>query len=451
MNLKNKISFIVSLLFTVIFAVSASVIYILFADFRKEEFEILLNDRAVTSIKLLVEVEQVDRQLLKIIDQNRINKIYDEKTLIFDSKFNLIYSSLDDTKIDWTIDDLKYLKKKKTFFRKDDEKEVYGVFYDTNQKDFYALISATDNFGKRKLEYLLFILIGTYIVFTILCWFITAYVVKRLLLPIDAFHNKLRGINENNLGTRVDVKEEKDEIDLLADEFNQMLQRIDISYQKQKEFTSHASHELRTPIARVTAQLENKIIADKSNIPLVGFYKHLLDDINQISELISSLLLLSKLDNTENVDKDLYRIDELIFEAAEKISKHHPDFKLQLNIEDNMVNESLLEVKGNKALLDIALNNLLKNAYIYSDDKQASGSIYSHQDSLYLSISNTGVPLTEEEQQNLFQPFMRGGNAKNKSGLGLGLRMVQRILSQQGAVIAYKTDGHNLNSFLIKF
>ncbi len=124
MNLKNRISFIVSLLFTALFAISAIVTYLLFADFRKDEFENRLKEKAISSIKLLVVVEQVDKQLLKIIDQNSINKLYNEKTLIFDANFNLIYSSLDDTKIQWKVEDLKYLKQHKTFFKKDREHEM---------------------------------------------------------------------------------------------------------------------------------------------------------------------------------------------------------------------------------------------------------------------------------------------------------------------------------------
>ena len=101
MTLKNKISFLISLVFSILFAIAAFIIFYLFSNFRKVEFESRLKEKAFSSIKLLVEVAQVDRQLLKIIDQNSINKLYDEKTLIFDSSYQLIYSSLDDAKIKW--------------------------------------------------------------------------------------------------------------------------------------------------------------------------------------------------------------------------------------------------------------------------------------------------------------------------------------------------------------
>ena len=448
MNLKTKISLFVSLLFTFIYALSATVIYLLFSDFRKEEFESRLKNKALSTIKLLVEVERMDRELLQIIDKNNINKLYDEKTLIFDSNYNLIYSSLDDTQIKWSKNDLDYLKKNHDFFRKYKEQEVYGIFYDTNDKDFYAFITATDDYGKRKLEYLLYILLGTYVFFTIISWISTSFLVKRLLLPLDVFNTRLVGINENNLDTRISVKEKKDEIDLLANEFNLLLERIDDSYQKQKEFTAHASHELRTPISRITSQLENKISDNNADS---SFFKSILKDVNQLSELITSLLLLSKLDRKKCVSKDLVRIDEILFASAQKVNKLYPDFKLELLISDLVDSDYDLTVKGSKSLLIIAFNNLLTNAYLYSSNKQATARITATNNSCLITISNNGNPLSKAEQDNLFQSFMRGENAKDTTGLGLGLKIVERILAQYDAKINYTSNQEFTNNFTVAF
>jgi signal transduction histidine kinase len=447
MSLKNKTALAISLLFSVIFASSATIIYILFEDFRKEEFENRLKEKALTSIKLLIEVEQVDRQLLKVIDQNSIHKLYDEKTLIFDANYNLIYSSLDDTKINWTINDLNHLKQHKTFFRKENENEVYGFFYDTNEKDYFALISANDSYGKRKLEYLFYILLFTYIVSTILAWYLTYTFVKYILSPIDLFHNQLKSISESNLDARIKVKEKKDEIDLLALEFNQMLERINYAYKKQQEFTSNASHELRTPLTRLSAQLENKIIEEKSKGTDNDFNLKLFKDINQLSELTNSLLLLSKLDSESTDINECCRIDELIFESFEKVNKLFPEFKMDFKMEE--IDD--LEINGNKSLLDIAFLNLIKNAYLYADKKLVEISLKTKDDQLIVTIANDGKLLSTEEQDHLFEPFLRGKNSKNISGMGLGLRIVKRILTQQKATIKYAISAQNKNVFTLTF
>ncbi|MFV5700123.1 ATP-binding protein [Flavobacterium sp. ZT3R17] len=451
MTLKNRISLLVSLLFTVLFGLASTLIFILYANFRKEEFRDRLEIKALSNIKLLVNVKEVDSQLLKIIDQNSINQLYDEKTLIFDSNYKLIYSSIDDAKINWSVADLKYLKKHKTFFKQQGDYEVYGVFYDTNDKDFYALISATDNYGKRKLLYLRYLLIISYIFFTALCWIMTSFTVKKAMKPLGAFHQKIKKINENNLDTRVPLKSNKNEIDLIATEFNFMMDRIEVSYQKQKEFTAHASHELRTPLSRITSQIENKITGNEIDSSSKNFLNTVLTDVNQLTELIHSLLILSKLDNTKYENKEAHRLDEILFTAIEKLNKSFPDFVILFEIEENENLDAALEIRGNYKLLEIAISNILKNACVYSDNKQAKVKISCEGQNLIIAVSNTGKTLDEKEQENLFQPFMRGKNSDGTSGFGLGLRIVQRILTLHKATIVYSVPDKNTNLFQLIF
>lgn len=451
MTLKNRISLLVSLLFTILFGLASTLIFVLYSNFRKDEFRDRLEIKALSNIKLLVNVKEIDNQLLKMIDQNSINKLYDEKTLVFDSNYKLIYSSIDDAKIKWSIDDLKYLKKNKTFFKKQGNYEVYGVFYDTKDRDFYALISATDNFGQRRLLFLRYTLIVSYIFFTCICWVVTSITVKKLMSPLNTFHQKIKNINENNLDTRVESKRNKDEIDLIANEFNFMMDRIEISYQRQKEFTANASHELRTPLSRITSQIENVIADTKTSDERKSFLKNILSDVNQLTELINSLLILSKIDNKNHENNEVHRMDEILFSAIENLNKTYPEFVILFDIEENDNLDVALEIKGNKNLLEIALSNVLKNACVYSDNKQAKVVISTQDDNLIISVSNTGETLNEEEQKNLFQPFMRGKNSKGTSGFGLGLRIVQRILTLHNASITYSIPKINTNLFQLFF
>lgn len=452
MTLKNRISLLVSLLFTILFGLASTVIFVLYSNFRKEEFRDRLEIKALSNIKLLVNVKEVDEDLLKIIDQNSINKLYNEKTLVFDSHFKLIYSSIDDAKINWSVEDLKYLKQHKTFFKQQGDYEVYGVFYDTKDKDFYALISATDDYGKRKLLFLRYTLIVSYIFFTCICWVLTSFMVKKAMNPLGLFHQKIKNINENNLDTRIASKSNKDEIDLIANEFNFMMDRIEISYQKQKEFTAHASHELRTPLSRITAQIENTIADPETSVKGKTFLATILNDVNHLTELISSLLILSKIDNNKNNENnEVQRMDEILFSVIENLKRSFPEFVISFEIEESENLDTALEVHGNKNLLEIALMNVLKNACVYSDNKQALVKISTNENQLVISVFNTGKTLTETEQKNLFQPFMRGENSKGTSGFGLGLRIVNRILILHKSSITYSIPEENVNLFQLFF
>lgn len=449
MTLKLRISLFISLLFTLLFGVASSIIIIFFSDFRKDEFRQRLEEKALTTIKLLIEVREVDNQMLKIIDQNSINKLYDEKTLVFNSDYDLIYSSLDDTRIRWTKSDLEYLKQHKTFFKRDGDNEIYGVFYDSRDNDFFALISANDNYGKSKLDFLMVLLLITYVVFTIAAWLLTFYVVKRQIAPLDYFHRNINSINEHNLDTRLQIREDsRHEIDLIGREFNFMMSRIEQAYRKQKEFTAHASHELRTPLARMSVQLENlQLSADGPTRAALGRVEQ---NILQLNELIESLLLLSRVDNTVNPVLETSRVDEALYNSIDKVCSLFPDFKVGLEIEAPEGMADLLTQPCNQHFLEIAFSNLLKNACLYSGDRQARVRLLLQDDRLAVSISNNGPALSEQEQQNMFEPFSRGQNAGNSPGLGLGLRIVYRILSLHGFTIRYHA-APGLHEFVIVF
>jgi two-component system, OmpR family, sensor histidine kinase ArlS len=110
-----------------------------------------------------------------------------------------------------------------------------------------------------------------------------------------------------------------------------------------------------------------------------------------------------------------------------------------------------IEIKGNKNLFVIAFVNLFKNAYLYSENKTVKVNVHGTQNQIIVIIANNGKTISLEEQNKLFEPFMRGENAKTKSGLGLGLRIVKRILNLQNASISYAISSDNKNTFTVSF
>ena len=449
MTIKSKISLFISIIFTALFAVICVIIVSLFSNFREHEFEERLSEKALTSIKLLIDVKEVDHTLLKIIDQNTINQLYNEKTLIFDTHFKLIYSSLDDTKIDWNTEDLNFLKKNNSFFKKEGSNEVYGLYYDSNKIDYYVIVSATDNYGNRKLNFLIYTLISVGLLFIIAIWIFTFYIIKKQLSPLNIFHKKIRNINDLNSITKLDSSiYSNNEIDLISNEFNFMMNRINEVYQKQKEFTAHASHEFRTPLARISMQIENKMLHCSDHEKL--FLEKIFREINQLNELINSLLLLSKLESNNQQTKEIVRIDEVIYDSIDEVSKELENFKINLNIDEFSDIEHLIEVNSNYNLLKIVFINILKNAYYYSDNKAILIEIKNVSNKLVLHFENTGTTVPTEEQEKLFDPFMRSKNAEHHNGLGLGLPIVKRILATFGFKVTYQA-GSNHNLFIIHF
>src|SRR5689334_19186869 len=118
MKLRHRLPLLFSLLFSLLLGIVMLTVFYLFSRFRKEEFRDRLAQQAQNTVRLLLEVKEVDNQMLKIIDRNTINRLYNEKTLIFNDSFHLIYSSIDDAVIYWSDHDLLELKNHNEIFKR---------------------------------------------------------------------------------------------------------------------------------------------------------------------------------------------------------------------------------------------------------------------------------------------------------------------------------------------
>jgi signal transduction histidine kinase len=452
MQLKHRVPLLFSFLFSIVLASVMMTVYYLFSDFRKIEFKDRLSEKAETTVKLLLEVKEVDDQLLKIIDRNSINRLYNEKTLIFNERMQLIYSSIDDAKVNWSAEELSAIKQHKEVFRKDKEYDVLGFYYKFNGKDFYTLISAEDKYGNRKLSYLKFLLFGAFVIGTTMAWLLSFYLNKKALQPLDTLRRQMQEITSKNLIIRVREPKRQDEIKALTQSFNQMLDRIDKAYKSQRDFTSNASHELRTPVARIVMQLENLINRKDLEDDVRTTLLSVLEDTYQLSDIISSLLLLSRIEHAPGSTAfQKIRLDEIIFKTSSRISKMHPDFKLHFEIENQTSNDLTMEVDGDEMLLEIAVLNLLNNAYAYSDNQTVRCVLKQQKDTLVLTMVNNGAVPDKRDTTALFNTFSRGNNIKNKPGSGIGLSIVQRILHHHQAAIAYDIPDSNTNKIIVSF
>ena len=110
-----------------------------------------------------------------------------------------------------------------------------------------------------------------------------------------------------------------------------------------------------------------------------------------------------------------------------------------------------LMVKGNDSLIRAAFVNLIKNAYLYSEDKSVQIIIHTGDQQLSIVFQNKGKQLTPEEVSKMFLPFFRGANAESKKGFGLGLAIIERIIQIHKGKLSYAAKGDNLNQFKVEF
>lgn len=451
LTLKKRAAVSISLTYSLIFGVTSITIWLLFASYREDEFKIRLEEKALTNLRLLAEVDKIDDQLLRTIERSTLNRLYKEKTVIYNTTGHSVYSTSKDTGNTWDKSRLFRLPPNAELYETFGDFDVYGFHYQKQNKNYYALVIAEDKYGYRKLRYLGVLLISAFALSTPIVWLLTFAAMRGLLKPLDRFITEITSIGDRNLTTRLALSARNDEIDQLGKAFNLMMERIESSYLRQQEFSAQASHELRTPLARIISQLENLEAGESHSDRTREYLQNLRNDAHQMANLIHSLLLLAQSANEQQFT-GVRRLDELLFDAFEQTKMFAPKLQIHFEIEldEGTDKEPNLDVQCNEALLIQALINLLRNADLYSDDHYVDVRLRQTKDNLLsLRISNNGATLNDAEASRIFDAFMRGNNARRKQGSGLGLRITQRILQYHGASIRYLAEGNNLNVFEI--
>lgn len=453
LNLKQRFSVAFSLLFSILLGAVLIVVFALYAQFRHEDFRSRLADQVETDLKLFVDVNKADSSLVDIVERDAISHLVSERVYIFDSKLQLIYEINHDfpSKI-YRKEDLFRLKQTSKLSVRVDRYDIFGMTYTSGGKTYYAIIEAEDIDGNNKLNYLKFLLLVAYACGLASVWFLSFYLSKRSLRPFDVLTKKIQNYSDPNLKTRLTVSPRKDEIDGIANAFNLMMDRIDLAYSKQKEFTGNASHELRTPLSRITARItnlrENKNIS-KEDLDLE--LRDINDEVYQMADMVSSLLLLSKISNEEKLSSlPIIRIDELLFDCLNEKSLIYPDLKFNFDITSGENQSDNFEIRGDESLVRIAILNIIKNGYLYSDKKELTIILKREGEWIAIAFMNPGKNPNMNDLNDLFRTFSRADNSSGISGTGIGLSIVKRVVDYHKGEAQFTIPKPGLNCVTIK-
>jgi two-component system, OmpR family, sensor histidine kinase ArlS len=435
------------ILFTLILAVALIFIYVSFATFRKDEFYSRLKEKAITTYKLLVEVNRIDSSLLREIEKNTPTTAARQVMVFKDS--SIIYNSSDDKKIAYDRNLFSMIKTKQEFSTVKDENEVLGLYVQKNTDHYTILAYGYDRSGFRKMDFLKWVMIIVYCIGVVIGWIATYFFVKKIIKPLDSLKNNLNSINYNNLDTHLPESGQGEEVNSLSANFNQMLARLDKSFSFQKDFVHYASHELRTPLAAMVGLTESSLNNSKTEEQFREALKQLLNQQKNLTDITTSLLLLSgnKINSNEY---PLVRLDELIFRSIEIMKDLFPAAEIEMNFEGSPSNESLLLIHANEPLILMVFNNLLKNALQYSPDNKIHVIMKVTEKEKEVRFMNAGDLFLPEEKEKIFTPFFRARNSSAVKGHGLGLALVKQILHLHDAEINYYYQ-EEMNVFKIRF
>ena len=255
-------------------------------------------------------------------------------------------------------------------------------------------------------------------------------VVGRALQPVEAIRREVESITATDLHRRVPVPAGDDEVGRLARTMNGMLERIEDAVVRQRRFVADASHELRSPLTGIRAQLE----VDLAHPELADWQateRDVLDDAVRLQRLVDDLLTLAATSGAaplatrvEPVD-----VDEIVFREVRRVRSRS----------DHVIDASAVsggQVLGDADALGRAVRNLLDNADRHARSRVTVG-VDETPDAVVVWVEDDGAGVPESEREQVFEPFTRGdeGRARDDGGAGLGLAIARATVTAQGGTL----------------
>jgi signal transduction histidine kinase len=451
MKIRTRLTILFTLITATILLAFASVIYISAKENREKEFYSLLRKEALTKANLFFNAK-VEPQTLQGIYRNNRQILNEVEVAIYDSDFNLLYHDAVD--IDFVketsemLNDI-YQNGEIKFYQED--WQVVGFRYGFQNKDYIITAAAYDQYGYSKLNSLLNNIFIVFIFSILFLYIVGLYFSKKAFDPIKEMTNKAKIISATNLDLRLNSNGSKDELAELANTFNEMLNRLENSFDAQKNFVSNISHELRTPLAAIITELELSAHKEKNAEEYKTAINNALNDAKKLARLSNSLLDLAKAsyDPSEIVFKSI-RIDEILLDARQQVQKTYPDYKIDIVFEQEFENDNQISVNGNEYLLKVAFANLMENGCKFSKDHQCSVSVLFNDENIMLKFTDKGIGISEDDLQKIFTPFYRGENKKFAEGNGIGLSLTQKIIQlNKGSMSVQSIQGKG-TTFTVK-
>jgi signal transduction histidine kinase len=430
MEIRKKITYQFTGITAGLLLMTMVVIYLLFSSYRQDDFRHRLGNKAKSIGQLVGETDSLDTRLLERLEQNDPSSLVNEKILVMDPSGTLLYQHGRSGISAGAMADLSGLKQDGTRFTRNGAVETVAYHYAGSVREVFVSCAATDLFGRQKLNQLRLILSTVFLFSLVIVYFLGRLFAAKALDPIARLVDQVDQIDISRINARIDAGSGKDEISRLSDTFNKMLGRLDAAFTIQKSFISNASHELRTPLTSITVQLDVALMQERKPKEYREIMDSVRQDIKSLNELTNKLLVLTHLRSDQYNDKhELVRIDEVLWNARTELLKIHAGYRINIFFTELIEGEHHLHCHGNATLLKTAFVNIIENGCKYSPEQQTDVHLTVNDLHCEILFRDNGVGIPPEELDHIFQPFYRAENVKKQHGHGIGLSLVERIIT----------------------
>ena len=453
MNIKNRITILFTAVVTSILLLLCFSIFYISSLNRQDQFRGRLKNRALTTVGLLIKVSGINKDLLRRIDEATQISLSQKSVIVYDYNGNEVYVYTDENTIPVkaTADILTRVEKGYEYEFHEGEKDIVAIQYNDGPRKYIVLAAAYDKDGYNVLQKLKIALIFSFFAGIIISFLSGIFFSNRLVHPIKKINSDVKEISTQNLSRRIEVKgKTKDELNELSSTFNDLLNRLQESFNMQSRFIANASHELSTPLMSISSQLEITLQKERNTEEYKNVITSVFEDVRNLTQLTRSLLEIAKASGTsKGSELTMIRVDEIIMKLPSDLRLINPKYFVELNFENFPDDENLLMVFGNSDLLYSAIKNITVNACKYSENHIANIKLCFFLKELEIIIEDSGPGIKKEEIDLIFQPFYRGVDTLENQGFGLGLSLATKIIQIHKGKIEVSNNSPKGSKFII--
>ena len=272
---------------------------------------------------------------------------------------------------------------------------------------------------------------------------------RKSLRPIDKITETTKRITASNLSERLPLQGTGDDLDRLATTINQMMERLEESFQKLSRFTADAAHELRTPLAALKGETEVLLSRKRSSEDYQEALTNNLERLDFLTKLVNDLLILSQADE----GKASLKIENLNFsELLKELYEAFNIVAMQKKISFTFSAPEEALINGDSIKLKQLFSNLIDNAIKYtSDGGTISLIVQPGKDQVTVVLKDTGIGIPSDDLPHIFDRFYRVDTSRSRlsGGVGLGLSICQWIVKAHHGTIDVKSQPHQGTTFTV--
>lgn len=275
------------------------------------------------------------------------------------------------------------------------------------------------------------------------------FITRKAFAPLDKMSRTAAEISTSaDLSKRVDVRDASHEIRLLASSFDNMLDRLEDAFRKERQFTDDASHELRTPVALIRSEAEYMLMLCRDKA-LCGEIEEIINQCDRMTGMLNQLLTLARSDSGRyEAEFEYLNLSQLCDVLCSSMEGSADEKRLTLtkHITDNLF------IEADESLVMRALSNLISNALKYTDKGGCVDvSLEDGGSDVILRVRDTGTGISARDLPHIFDRFYQADPSRSGGGSGLGLSIVSWICSVHRTTCTVESTEGKGSVFSVKF